>query len=96
VLKEAERDASPLLVATQGSKATLTELGEMRHREADAFTADRAALRGHRHQVQLVKTRLPEIAARQRERMLARLATEHQVDNERLEQVVIFAHKIRG
>jgi uncharacterized protein (TIGR00255 family) len=98
VLKEAERDASPLLVATQALvQETLIELNEMRHREGGriheliAQRCDAIAT-----QVQLVKTRLPEIATRQRERMLARLATlGTQADNERLEQeLVIFAHKM--
>lgn len=98
VLKEAERDASPLLVATQELvKETLTELNEMRHREGGRIH-ELLALRCEAiaTQVHLVKTRLPEIAAKQRERMLARLATLNtQVDNERLEQeLVIFAHKM--
>ncbi|MGC3981140.1 MAG: YicC/YloC family endoribonuclease [Steroidobacteraceae bacterium] len=98
ILKEAERDASPLLVAAQDLvKETLTELNEMRHREGGRIhelLAQRCEAIAA--QVQLVKTRLPDIAARQRERILARLATLNtQVDNERLEQeLVIFAHKM--
>lgn len=98
VLKEAERDASPLLIAAQELvKTTLTELNEMRHREGGRIhelLAQRCEAIAT--QVQLVKTRLPDIAARQRERMLARLAALNaQVDNERLEQeLVIFAHKM--
>jgi len=98
VLKEAERDASPLLIATQELvKATLTELNDMRHREGarihELLTQRCDAIAT---QVQLVKTRLPDIAARQRERILARLATLNtQLDNERLEQeLVLFAHKM--
>jgi len=98
VLKEAERDASPLLIATQELvKTTLTELNDMRHREGgrihELLTQRCDAIAT---QVQLVKTRLPDIAARQRERILARLATLNtQLDNERLEQeLVLFAHKM--
>jgi uncharacterized protein (TIGR00255 family) len=98
VLKDVERDASPLLVATQELvKATLIELNDMRHREGGRIhelLAQRCEAIAT--QVQLVKTRLPEIAARQRERILARLATLNaQVDSERVEQeLVIFAHKM--
>ncbi|MGE0114523.1 MAG: YicC/YloC family endoribonuclease [Steroidobacteraceae bacterium] len=98
VLKEAERDASPLLTAAGTLlEETLVALNQMRHREGGRIhelivqRCDAIAT-----QVQLVKTRLPEIAARQRERMLARLATLNaQIDHERLEQeLVIFAHKM--
>jgi uncharacterized protein (TIGR00255 family) len=98
VLKDVERDASPLLVATQDLvKTTLTELNDMRHREGGRIhelLAQRCEAIAT--QVQLVKTRLPEIAARQRERILARLATLNaQIDSERVEQeLVIFAHKM--
>jgi uncharacterized protein (TIGR00255 family) len=98
VLKDVERDASPLLVAAQELvKTTLIELNEMRHREGGRIhelLAQRCEAIAT--QVQLVKTRLPEIAARQRERILARLATLNaQVDSERVEQeLVIFAHKM--
>jgi len=98
ILKEAERDASPLLTAAGTLlEETLVALNQMRHREGGRIhelivqRCDAIAT-----QVQLVKTRLPEIAARQRERMLARLATLNaQIDHERLEQeLVIFAHKM--
>jgi uncharacterized protein (TIGR00255 family) len=98
VLKDAERDASPLLVATRELLIqSLTELNEMRHREGGRIhelLAQRCEAIAA--QVQLVKTRLPDITARQRERMLARLAAlNSQVDSERLEQeLVIFAHKM--
>lgn len=98
VLKDAERDASPLLVAAQALlKSTLVELNDMRHREGSRIhelIAQRCEAIAA--QVQLVKTRLPDIAVRQRERLLARLATLNTaVDNERLEQeLVIFAHKM--
>ncbi|MGD9842732.1 MAG: YicC/YloC family endoribonuclease [Steroidobacteraceae bacterium] len=98
VLKEVERDASPLLLATQELlQQTLEQLNDMRSREGTRIhelLEQRCAAIAT--QVALVKTRLPEIAARQRERMLARLSTLNtQVDNERLEQeLVIFAHKM--
>ncbi len=98
VLKEAERDASPLLIAAQElMKETLIELNDMRHREGGRIhELISQRCEAIATQVQLVKTRLPEIAARQRERMLARLATLNtSADNERLEQeLVIFAHKM--
>jgi uncharacterized protein (TIGR00255 family) len=98
VLKEGERDASPMLVAAQELvKQTLTELNDMRSREGNRIhelLAQRCA--GIATQVEVVRGKLPEIAARQRERMLAKLATLNtSVDSERLEQeLVIFAHKM--
>ena len=98
LLKDSERDASPLLIAAQELvKTTFLELNEMRHREGariHELLAQRCEAIAT--QVNIVKTRLPEIAARQRERMLARLATLNaQVDQERVEQeLVIFAHKM--
>lgn len=98
VLQDAERDTSPLLVAAQELvKTTLIELNDMRHREGGRIhelLAQRCAAIAT--QVQVVKSRLPDITARQRERMLARMATlNSQVDPDRLEQeLVIFAHKM--
>lgn len=98
VLKDVERDASPILIKAQELvKATLVELNDMRQREGSrihellAQRCDAIAA-----QVQIVKTRLPEVSARQRERILARLATLNtQLDNERIEQeLVMFAHKM--
>lgn len=98
MLKDSERDVSPLLAATTSLvKATLDELNEMRSREGGRMhevIAQRCAAIAT--QVQVVKTRLPEISAKQRERLLARLATFNvTADQERLEQeLVIFAHKM--
>ena len=98
VLKEAERDASPLLIAAQDLvKQTLQELNDMRGREGSRIhelLEQRCAAIAT--QVSVVKNKLPEISARQRERMLARLSTlTTQVDQERIEQeLVIFAHKM--
>jgi len=98
VLKEAERDVSPLLAASLDLvKETIAELNEMRSREGvrmHEVIAQRCD--GVATQVQFVKSRLPEIAAKQRERLLARLNTLNvNVDQERLEQeLVVFAHRM--
>ncbi len=98
VLKEGERDASPMLVAAQDLvRQTLVELNDMRSREGNRIhELLEQRCTAIANQVALVKTRLPEIASRQRERMLARLSTlTAQVDHDRLEQeLVIFAHKM--
>lgn len=98
VLKEGERDSSPLLVTAQDLiTQTLIELNEMRSREGsrihELLEQRCAAIAA---QVAVVKTRLPDIANRQRERILARLTTlSAQVDQDRIEQeLVIFAHKM--
>lgn len=98
VLKESERDLNPLLLAaTQLIRTTLDDLNNMRAREGmrmHEVIAQRCT--AIETQVQLVKTRLPEIAARQRERLQSRLdALNVAVDQERLEQeLVLFAHKM--
>ncbi len=98
VLKDSDRDVSPLLAATITLvKETLNELNNMRAREGSRLhetIAQRCS--GIAAQIQIVKTRLPEIAIRQRERLQARLATLNvNVDQERLEQeLVLFAHKM--
>lgn len=98
VLKESERDLSPLLpAATALLQQTLTALNDMRAREGGRMhelIAQRCD--AIETQVQVVKTRLPQIAAKQRERLLSRLATLNaSVDQERLEQeLVIFAHRM--
>ncbi len=98
VLKEGERDSSPLLVTAQDLiTQTLIELNEMRSREGsrihELLEQRCAAIAA---QVAVVKTRLPDIANRQRERILARLTTlSAQVDQDRIEQeLVILAHKM--
>lgn len=98
VLKEAERDNSPLLVAAQSLvKKTLVELNEMRSREGSRIheLLEQRCI-AITQQVALVKTKLPDISARQRERLLTRLATlPTPTDHDRLEQeLVIFAHKM--
>ncbi|HEX2584251.1 MAG TPA: YicC/YloC family endoribonuclease [Steroidobacteraceae bacterium] len=98
ILKEGERDISPLLSATTALvKNTLEELNGMRTREGSRLhelIAQRCD--GIAAQIQLVKTRLPEITARQREKLQSRLAALNvSVDQERLEQeLVLFAHKM--
>lgn len=98
ILKDGERDVSPLLTATSALvKATLDDLNSMRGREGGRLhelIAQRCD--GIANQVTSVKARLPEISARQRERLQTRLATLNvSVDQERLEQeLVMFAHKM--
>lgn len=98
VLKEAERDLSPLLAASlELVKETIGELNDMRAREGGRMhevIAQRCEAMAA--QVQFVKTRLPDIAAKQRERLVTRLATLNvNVDQERVEQeLVIFAHRM--
>lgn len=98
VLKESERDLNPLLLAaTQLIRTTLDDLNNMRAREGmrmHEVIAQRCT--AIETQVQLVKARLPEIAARQRERLQSRLdALNVAVDQERLEQeLVLFAHRM--
>jgi len=98
VLKESDHDINPLLSATTSLiKTTLDELNAMRTREGArlheliAQRCDSIAA-----QIQLVKTRLPDITARQREKLQSKLATLNvSVDQERLEQeLVLFAHKM--
>jgi uncharacterized protein (TIGR00255 family) len=98
VLKEAETDNSPLqATAAPLLSETLTELNQMRSREGtrihELITQRCDAIVG---QVELVKARLPDITARQRDKLLARIANLNTTtDNERLEQeLVIFAHKM--
>lgn len=98
VLKEPERDLNPLFTAAaEIITQTTAELNEMRAREGQRI-GDVITQRcdGIATQVQLVLARLPQIEARQREKLLTRLATlTTSVDNERLEQeLVIFAHKM--
>lgn len=98
VLKETERDLNPLLAAAVALvQETTAELNDMRAREGmrmHEVIAQRCDAMGA--QVQLVKARLPDIAARQRERLQTRLATlDAGLDQERLEQeLVIFAHRM--
>lgn len=98
VLKDSERDLSPLLLAiTPLVKATLVDLNNMRAREGirlHEVIAQRCT--GIEAQIQIVKARLPEIAVRQRERLQTRLNTLNvAVDQERLEQeLVMFAHRM--
>ncbi|MES1195731.1 MAG: YicC/YloC family endoribonuclease, partial [Steroidobacter sp.] len=92
------RDVSPLLTATTTLvKSTMDDLNSMRAREGARLhevIAQRCDI--IQAQLQLVKVRLPEIAIKQRERLLAKLTTLNTtVDQERLEQeLVLFAHKM--
>lgn len=98
VLKEGERDLGPLLqTATELLLETLQELNDMRAREGarlHELLVQRCEAMSA--QVQIVRARLPEIAARLRERLETRLSSLNaSVDPERLAQeLVIYAHKM--
>ena len=98
VVREAEGDAAPVLTASlELLREALTELGDTRTREGQRI---REVLLSRcetiARQVELVKTRLPEISRRLRERILERIAQLGVApDLERLEQeLVLYAHKM--
>jgi uncharacterized protein (TIGR00255 family) len=98
VVREAEGDAAPVLAASlELLREALTELGDTRTREGQRI---REVLLSRcetiARQVELVKTRLPEISRRLRERILERIAQLGVApDLERLEQeLVLYAHKM--
>lgn len=98
VLKEADRDLSPLLQAGSSLlQETVQELNDMRAREgARLYELIVQRCEAMSTQVKVVKTRLPEIAARLRERLRTRLESlSATADPERLEQeLVLYAHKM--
>lgn len=98
VIREPERDASPLLAAaSELLRESLAELTATRQREGQRM---RELLltrcTSMRSQVAIVRTRLPEIAARLRERISERITQLGlPADSERLEQeLVLYAHKM--
>ena len=98
VIREPERDATPLLAAAvELLRESLTELAATRQREGQRI---RELLLSRctamRTQLGIVKSRLPEIMARMRERISERITQLGiPADNERLEQeLVIYAHKM--
>lgn len=98
VIREAEIDTKPVLVAAlEVVREALTELNDMRNREGqrirDLLLSRCTSMAA---QVRIVKTRLPEVSQRVRERILERIAQLGVTpDNERLEQeLVLFAHKM--
>lgn len=98
VVREPELDASPALVAAlEVLREALAELNETRQREGqrirELLLARCAAMRA---QVQVVKTRLPEVSRRLRERIVERIAQLGVTpDSDRLEQeLVLYTHKM--
>lgn len=98
VVREAELDAKPVLVAAlELLREALTELNETRHREGqrirELLLARCSSMRAH---VQVVKVRLPEVSQRMRDRIVERIAQLGVTpDTERLEQeLVLYAHKM--
>lgn len=98
VIRDAEIDTKPVLVAAlELLREALTELNDTRHREGqrirELLLSRCIAMRG---QVQVVKTRLPEVSQRLRERIIERISQLGVTpDQERLEQeLVLYAHKM--
>lgn len=98
VVREAELDAAPALAAAlELLREALSELNETRAREGqrirELLLSRCAAIRT---QVQLVRTRLPEVSQRLRARILERIAQLGVTpDAERLEQeLALYAHKM--
>lgn len=98
VIRDAEIDTKPVLVAAlELLREALTELNDTRHREGqrirDLLLSRCIAMRT---QVQVVKTRLPEVSQRLRDRIVERISQLGVTpDPERLEQeLVLYAHKM--
>jgi uncharacterized protein (TIGR00255 family) len=98
VIREPDRDATPLLAAGLDlMRDSLAELTATRQREGqrirELLLSRSSAMRV---QLGIVKTRLPEILARMRERISERITQLGMTaDHERLEQeLVIYAHKM--
>jgi uncharacterized protein (TIGR00255 family) len=98
VIRNADIDAKPVLAAAlEVLKEGLTELNDTRHREGqrirELLLSRCVAMRA---QVQNVKTRLPEISQRLRDRIVERIAQLGVTpDQERLEQeLVLYTHKM--
>jgi uncharacterized protein (TIGR00255 family) len=98
VVREAELDAKPVLIAAlELLREALAELNDTRHREGqrirDLLLARCASMRTN---VQTVKARLPEVSQRLRERIVERISQLGVApDLERLEQeLVLYAHKM--
>ena len=98
VIREPERDATPLLVAaTELLRESLTELGATRQREGQRIRELLLSrCQAIRVQLGIVRTRLPEVSARLRERISERITQLGiAADSERLEQeLVLYAHKM--
>jgi uncharacterized protein (TIGR00255 family) len=98
VVREAELDAKPVLIAgLELLREALAELNETRYREGqrirELLLARCSSMRAH---VQVVKVRLPEVSQRMRERIVERISQLGVApDVERLEQeLVLYTHKM--
>jgi uncharacterized protein (TIGR00255 family) len=98
VIREPERDTTPLIAAALDLlREALAELTATRQREGqrirELLLSRSSAIRQH---VAVVRTRLPEVSARMRERISERITQLGiAADSERLEQeLVLFAHKM--
>lgn len=98
IIRDAETDTKPVLTAgLELLREALTELNDTRVREGQRI---RELLLSRctsmRTQVQVVKTRLPEVSQRLRERIIERISQLGVTpDSERLEQeLVLYAHKM--
>jgi len=98
VVRESELDASPVLAsAIELVREALQELNDTRLREGQRIRELMLArCTSMRAQVQAVRTRLPEISQRLRERIVERIAQLGATpDPERLEQeLVLYSHKM--
>lgn len=98
IIRDAETDTKPVLIAgLELLREALTELNDTRVREGQRIRElllSRCA--SMRTQVQVVKTRLPEVSQRLRERIIERISQLGVTpDSERLEQeLVLYAHKM--
>jgi uncharacterized protein (TIGR00255 family) len=98
IVREAELDAKPVLVAAlELLREALTELNDTRHREGQRIRElllTRCA--SMRVSVQAVKVRLPEVSQRMRDRIVERISQLGVTpDQERLEQeLVLYSHKM--
>jgi uncharacterized protein (TIGR00255 family) len=98
VIRDADIDTKPVLIAAlELLREALTELNDTRYREGQRI---RELLLSRciamRTQVQVVKTRLPEVSQRLRDRIVDRISQLGVTpDQERLEQeLVLYAHKM--
>jgi uncharacterized protein (TIGR00255 family) len=98
VIRESSRDNKAIMAAALGLLTeALTELNDTRHREGQRIRELLLSrCNAMRAQVQNVRTRLPEISQRLRERIIERISQLGVTpDPERLEQeLVLYAHKM--
>lgn len=98
IIRDAETDTKPVLVAgLELLREALAELNDTRVREGQRIRELLLSrCNSMRTQVQIVKTRLPEVSQRLRERIIERISQLGVTpDSERLEQeLVLYAHKM--